>query len=311
MITVLIHGPVKSYGIGPNKNVDGWECTESIIANAWNAKNLNLEVYLSIAINSSINKVPTQNLIDCGQKQTFFYDSSQIAEPDNRIKQRMGLSAALTQMKAQSVVSYVLIIRTDMLMPQSFWVWVEGLEKNLRFRDSPLFYCSELNAEPFYIGDFIFLSTIERLEKMLGNLLLNPRALIHPISNCELGLSLLKNNLPLPNVGRVNVFKFLHRFFKLRESWGELAQSIGTPPKDVYSQIEWRGVPMWGIFDLNSFEFKNPREQLVIESRIFRLILSYNYFSSIYHLAEGKSISASIFLKSRYLLITLKNRVKS
>jgi hypothetical protein len=297
MISVLIHGPLKSYGIGPSRNASGYDCSENIAINTSNAKNLDLEVFLSISFNSSQNKVSSQNTIDYGQTKTIFFDSAQIIEPDNRIKQRMGLSNALTQIRAQTDVPYILIIRTDMLLPISFWDWVKGLKSDLDLSDFLGIFCSELNAEPFYIGDFIFFSRIEKLEKMLGNVLVDPGVLIHPISNCELGLSILSDELPPPlNRPGLNIFNFLHRFVRLRKPWFRLALGFGTIPRDIYAQIEWRGTPMREALNLDTFQFKNPGDTIVIESRVFQLILSYNYFNSRYQQAGGRSISVSIVL---------------
>ena len=83
---------------------------------------------------------------------------------------------------------------------------------------------------------------------------------------------------------------------RLRKPWFRLTLGFGTIPRDIYAQIEWRGTPMREALNLDTFQFKNPGDTIVIESRVFQLILSYNYFNSRYQQAGGRSISVSIVL---------------
>ena len=48
-IQILIHGPLISFGIGPNKNLLGFDCSTTIKSNIANAKLFNFETMLSIS----------------------------------------------------------------------------------------------------------------------------------------------------------------------------------------------------------------------------------------------------------------------
>jgi hypothetical protein len=48
-IQILIHGPLISFGIGPNKSLMGFDCCNTIKSNIANAKLFNYETMLSIS----------------------------------------------------------------------------------------------------------------------------------------------------------------------------------------------------------------------------------------------------------------------
>lgn len=296
-ISVLIHGPLRSFGAGKNKTLMGFDCHETIKKNIAKAKQFGHKVLVSLSY-SSISK-GTDNIgggglykFDC---TTIFFDTNEIIEPDNRNKQRLGLLNALDKMSPTSNYEIVLVIRTDMLLPETFWRWLEKIQLTNNFFGEGGIVVSELCKEPFYLGDFLLISKVERIREILEYLVTLSSTPIHPISNCELGLSALCGDLSR-FTGFSSVSQFW-RYIKLRHQWIIFGSFIRTPPREIYARILWRGLPLEEILDLNTFQFKNSSEPIEIEKSYLQLLLSFNYFNARFQKAKGKHFSAVILVE--------------
>ena len=224
----------------------------------------------------------------------MLFNNVAIQEPDNRRKQRLGFLNALSDSFFADYSGLVLIMRTDMLMPLSFWSWLSTLEnsKDVILDGQMLF--SELSLEPFYVGDFLIMAKVDKLKEVLQNLTA-AKTIIHPISNCELGLS--SSGVNLSNLKRLNFVILFFRYLNFRKNWSDFAKTIRRPPVDIYASIKWRDIPLADIFQIDSFQFKGFNEPINLEANLIKLFLSFNYFNARLHKAEGRVLSFSIAIE--------------
>jgi hypothetical protein len=297
-IKILIHGPLISFGIGPNKSLMGFDCCNTIKGNIANAKLFNYETMLSISHSTKFADHSGGGLSDFGQTKLLFFNTYAIQEPDNRIKQRLGFLNALSDSFFAERSGLVLIMRTDMLMPLSFWNWLSAMQNNEGGILNGQMLFSELSPEPFYVGDFLIMAEVDKLKKILSNLI-STKILIHPISNCELGLS--SSGINISHFKRLNFVSVFFRYLKFRKTWTNFAKTVRTPPHDIYASIKWRDISLADIFHLKTFQFKEFDEPINLEVSITKLFLGFNYCNARLHKAEERVFSFSMaFEKLRH-----------
>jgi hypothetical protein len=185
--------------------------------------------------------------------------SPKVFDPDHRYKQHFGvLKGAEALLGMCTDITHFVKIRTDMLMPETFWEWVFDISG----KDDKKLYISELMFRPFYQGDFIYLADRDVFLAFLKTVVSYRSRIIHPsiafdmgIKNCEsrdFGV-LYKCNL----VGRmIFLVDFFFRTGVMRKNWNVfIGKYVGVMPESIWLEMQWRGRSIGSFLNSSPFKF--------------------------------------------------------
>jgi len=258
-IGVIIQGPLITYGQGPNNSPDGFDTTETILANCYKIKCLEFNYIVSTWVQMKerercINSDLMQNDIS-----VLASNIPDIFDPDHRYKQRYGTLVGMDVLEQEHQCSFYVKIRTDMLMPDAFWDWIKDIssQNNNKLGISELYH-----SNPFYMGDFIYAGNRVVFRNMLDAFMRYESEIFHPLIAIDDGIkycqclnffnfdrySFRKVYVAFVFVFKKNYLNFLWNYF--------VTESIATVPKNVWCDIEWRGRKISDFINIHAFSFR-------------------------------------------------------
>jgi hypothetical protein len=182
-------------------------------------------------------------------------------DPDHRYKQHYGVfKGAQTLLHQCSDITHFVKIRTDMLMPETFWEWVYEVAG----RDNKRLYVSQLMRRPFYMGDFVYLAEKAVFLSFLTDVLDYKSHAIHPSISFDVGIKYCESRNKAAGYGlgacrRVRfLFDFLFRLAAIKNRWNHfISKSIGVLPEEIWQDIKWRDRRVGSFLDSLKFKFDN------------------------------------------------------
>lgn len=258
---VIIQGPLISFGQGPNNSNSGFDTLETILENV---ARINKYGHCYIVSTWSPSNEQEQNIINAlerGNVSVIHNLPPKLFDPDNRYKQHYGVlrgTEVLLEMCAE--ITYFVKIRTDMLMPETFWEWTyEVIGK-----DEKKLYVSELMNKPFYQGDFIYLADKENFLAFLVTVVNYKSHIIHPSIAFDMGIKYCEaSNFGLNYghgfFGRVRfLIDFFLRTGAVRKYWNQfISKHVGVMPETIWIDINWRGRRIGTFLKGSWFKFDN------------------------------------------------------
>jgi hypothetical protein len=256
---VVIQGPLVTYGQGPNNSNIGFVTLNTILENIAKLQKLELCYIVSTWLPSSQQELDIISSLKNFNVNILQNSIPQLFDPDHRYKQHFGISrGANVLLENYSDITHLVKIRTDMLMPDSFWEWVCVVSDN----DNNKLYVSELMNRTFYQGDFIYLGTREVFLRFLNNVISSGNVIVHPCIALDMGVKNCYSwgYLNVCGYGKFRRISFLIDFIlrssKLRKKWNLfIAKHIGTLPESIWVAIKWRDRSIGSFLNSSSFKF--------------------------------------------------------
>ena len=276
---VVIQGPLVSFGQGPNNSIGGFDTLETMLKNI---KAMGEYDICYIVSTWSPSNQQEQNIFDSLEESdvNISHDLSPIEfDPDHRYKQHFGiLKGAEILLEKHGEITHFAKIRTDMLMPESFWEWVcATCNKN-----EDRLYVSELMDRPFYQGDFVYLAKREVFFSFLTTVVGYKGRIIHPSIAFDMGLKHCEaRNFGYKyghgQGGKIRfLIDFLFRPGYVRNNWNKfIFQYMGVIPGEIWLDIKWRDRRIGSFlqaawFKFDSFETTQSTRVLKNIKTIFR-----------------------------------------
>lgn len=245
-IGLIIQGPVTSYGDGPNNSKAGFP-TEPVIKENIRALSPYVEkIVLSTWEGSGLaDGLQSEKLKIIENKLVQGFDFL------NQRKQFVTTHAGVQWLKQNTTCTHALKIRTDQLVPAELIEWLKDFYESshceAKNQEDFIVFSEALRSESFYAGDFIFAGTINDLGHFC-EAVLSTKALVHPSNACDYVLKWLQSVDPKflqssnPLMRSVLTTRNSSRIQSL---WREVLMCrISLIPKEIYSQIIWRGKSM-------------------------------------------------------------------
>lgn len=259
-IGIVIQGQILSFGSvgGLNTIRQGFDASEITITNFENAKR---HGFLPLVVTWKPKTFEEKKVIrklKSKKIKILLKDSPTYFDPDHRYKQRHAFLFGISELEKQNQLDFVFKIRTDMLMPDEFWIWLAKIVKDKKTKNK--FFSSELIIEdPFYLGDFLQGGEKDLVVSMLDSYL-NKRKYYFPSSVADFGIhfySQITNSFFFRKMGIVKkYFLFIFYHDDLIRLWqATVEKRIQVLPKDIWLKIKWRKRYIFEIFPPHSFNF--------------------------------------------------------
>jgi len=258
-VGVIIQGPLVTFGQGPNNSMVGFNVCDTILANV---SNMSMYGYCYIVV--AWKAVNDQEIAILEALAVQKIELTQVSmpvkfDPDHRYKQHYGvLNGAETLLGQNSKISHFVKIRSDMLMPEEFWAWVNKVTS----QNTSRLYVSELMSSSFYMGDFIYVAKKNEFIDYLTEIVKYGGYAIHPSIAFDMGIKCCESfgyylGYKVSLLGRV---RFLRSFFldleKGRKMWNRfISQHIGVLPESIWTKIVWRDRKIGTFLHSNKFKF--------------------------------------------------------
>jgi len=256
-IGIVIQGPLVTYGQGPNNKPEGFNSMDTILANVKNIKKNGFEYVVSTWTPKNSNESSLlENLFEEGIFVTC-NNSPTIFDPDHRYKQHFGILLGMQELGRQKNINYIVKIRTDMLMPDSFWDWIKRISE----KNESVLYVSELMNQSFYMGDFIYAAPKDIFVDFINSILKYESKIIHPLIAFDNGVKYCQQK------GYFNFQKnrfqkfYLFYLFSIRKKsikmiWDHfIATNLGVLPEEIWNNIRWRGRRIGSFLTSSNFNF--------------------------------------------------------
>jgi hypothetical protein len=266
---VIIQGLLNHKGGGPNPTPAGFDGEDYLIKNADNALKCGYTVRYLCWEKERANI--SENLLNYFNKNSRLEIKyvQDIYTQDAKHKQFGSLYQCVTEDRSLEQESLIVKIRTDMLMPISFWQWLSRQEEFNVTQESKMFV-SELNHLTGYFGDFVFISRKGKFEKEFKKYINKSHMQLHP-GNSDIGLKIMSDDLKSINI--------LTRK-KTRMKWiSYVEKNLGSIPKEVFAEILWRGKRIDQVLDTDKFTYTNDTASKRYKIEDFKSLL---YLYQIY-----------------------------
>jgi hypothetical protein len=258
---VIIQGPLISFGQGPNNSNAGFDTLETILENVARMKRYGLLYILSTWSPSNEQEQIIIDALKDANINIIHNLSPQLFDPDHRYKQHFGVLKGAEALLERCVdITHFVKIRTDMLMPESFWEWVYVISS----RNEHKLYVSELMDKPFYQGDFIYLADREIFMAFLTTVVNYKSRIIHPSVAFDMGLKHCEaQNFGVVYgrgfFGRISfLLDFILRTGVTKKYWNQfISKHIGVMPEVIWIDIKWRGRRIESFLKGAWFKFDN------------------------------------------------------
>lgn len=240
---LIIKGPLVTYGQGPNNTPRGFNTLETILGNIKESSKRGISHLISTwQPNQSIEAEILQKLTFVNANSITLAPPSE--DPDHRLKHHYAIRKALDKLNTP----YVIKVRTDMLMPEPFWDWVQA---NLDDR----LIVSELFT-PFYVGDFIYASSRTTMLRFLDGFLAYGNNVLHPSITTDIGFRFFESIKRI----RISQWKILYNYALIREPttllWQRFViEHIEVLPQSIFREILWRGRQIDSFINISAFKF--------------------------------------------------------
>jgi hypothetical protein len=191
--------------------------------------------------------------------------------------------------------TYILKIRSDMLMSASFWAWIKEI-KDREIISNDKIYVSELNEITGYIGDFILLSTKRKLEQELVKYVTKSSMVLHP-GHSDIGLKLIADES--------ESLKIITRKVTRKKWINYIHNNIEVIPKDIFADTLWRGKKVSEVIDLELFRTPKNYKIFSYKSNDFKSLL---YAYNINRVKSNSILNSILFLQFIYKSVVALNR---
>ena len=258
---VVIQGPLITFGQGVNNLVSGFSTLTTIEKNVKNIKKNGFKYIVSTWLPSTIEEQNILSELRHNEIAVCQNEVPKLFDPDHRYKQHYGVyKGAEALIDISDDITYLLKIRTDMLMPEIFWDWIA---KAIDPSDNKL-YVSELMNRPYYQGDFIYLANKTVFLNFLEVILRHEDRIIHPSIAFDIGMKNciarnFRKNFILSLFTRIMFFiDFLISSKSFVDNWNVFVfKYIGVIPEDVWNEILWRDRSIKSFMNSTFFKFDN------------------------------------------------------
>lgn len=243
---IIIQGPLKTYGQGPNNSLEGFDSSKYILQNINRITEAGFDYLLVTWEFDWINETEAVNFLKNEVKSRLIIDYPEsVFDPDHRYKHHYALSKAFEHINLD-IYTHVGKIRTDQLMPQEYFEYIRDID------DDKLIVSELMKGNSFYLGDFIYFGKIQVFKDFIYSQLV-PR-ILHPIIANNIGLRYyLKKN----QINRLFLlFVYLTNQSKIDKMWADFVETeISLLPSEICKQIKWRERYLSDIIDFSKFLF--------------------------------------------------------
>ena len=240
---VIIQGLLKHKGGGPNPTPAGFGGVDYLVKNSENALKFGFGVRF-LCWESDYSNFPEKQLHQLEKHQKFKLEVIRdYDKQDTKYKQIGSLYEYINNHDEILMNTLIIKIRTDMLMPDSFWEWIKKtimgqIELNEKV------YVSEMNNITGYVGDFVIVATKEKFIEEFLKYVSKSHIDLHP-GNYDIGLKIIGDN--------ARSLKIITRK-ATRKKWIEyVGQNLGTIPTNIFGKIVWRGKQVDEVLNLDKF----------------------------------------------------------
>ena len=177
-------------------------------------------------------------------------------------------------------ITHLAKIRTDMLMPESFWKWCATCNTDEKL------YVSELQR-PFYQGDFVYLAGRVVFLAFLTTVVGYKGRIIHPSIAFDMGLKHCEaRNFGCKygqgQAGKIRfLIDFLFRPGIVKSNWNHfIYQYMGVMPEEIWVDIKWRDRRIGSFLQGAWFKFNNSEitRSMRIYENIKTIFLEYKIY---------------------------------
>lgn len=255
-IGVIIQGPLITFGAGPNNTPQGFNTLATILKNI-----KRIEAQGFIAIVSTWTPKTQEELsifesLQAANIKTTVCAAPTAFDPDHRYKQRFGVMRGYEALD-RAALDYFVKIRTDMLMPDSFWNFIKSQADD----DNNFLGVSHLFDTPFYLGDFVYFAKRSVFLDFLQSMLDYDGTVFHPAISFDDSFRLLHHK-KLYNIQKTKALflNYLQIFYFQSDFYAKLWQdfrlaNINSIPKEIFSEILWRDKLMGSFSFMSSLRF--------------------------------------------------------
>ena len=253
----VIQGPLVSFGQGPNRSIEGFDCIATIMQNI-----SSLSSHFSHGVISTWNEEPVEKIqipSEVADKWTIVTSPQPTWDPDNRRKQNLSMQNGIESLLPLGV-SHVLKIRTDQGIPEILVEEAQSEESLRNYAKGKMLRSEGLLDEPFYAGDFFMAASSQHWMQYL-----EAQKILFRVSHPAVVFDGVINFLKKKEGARwrrstwfipANVWLAVFPFPRVESYWrGLLERYFFFPSCAAFSQLSWRGVAIDSILDLSVFCF--------------------------------------------------------
>lgn len=255
-ITVIIQGPLITYGNGPNNSIIGFDASENTIANIKNISKAKFNYILSTWTPTNQREVNVLEKLRAKSIKIVINDTPTFLDPHNGYKHRLGIWFGIQATKLTT--DYYVKIRTDMVMPYSFWDWISSITEE----DNQLLYVSHLSNSIFYMGDFFYAGSKNIFCNFIESILSYKDYILYPSVSWDDGFKYAHHK-------KYQLFNKPHSFLfypwilimqnkKSVFIWNSFIKKyLGVLPQHIWCNILWRDKQMTSIISADAFKFNS------------------------------------------------------
>ncbi len=266
-LLVVVQGLLNSKGSGPNPTPAGFDAVNYVIKNIENSLKLGYKV-IFLCWNHE-NRI-SQDIILTHFENNINFKTQQVVDSYGKDGKFKMLSSLYDQILIDNKIkseTYILKIRSDMLMPDTFWEWIKEINTREVISNNKI-YVSELNEITGYLGDFILLGTKKKLEQELAKYVAKSSLVLHP-GHSDIGLKLIANES--------GSFKIITRKATRKKWINYIHDNVEVIPKDIFADTIWRGKRVSEVIDIELFTSPSDYKNFSYRSNDFKsLLYAYN-----------------------------------
>lgn len=255
-IAVIIQGPLITFGAGPNNTPQGFNTLSTILENIKLISDHGFACVLSTWTPKTEEEASILRQLQVAGLKTTVCDAPKAFDPDHRYKQRFGVMRGYEALDS-GALDYFVKIRTDMLLPDSFWDFI----KLQASEDDNILGVSHLFDTPFYIGDFVYFAKRSVFLDFMQAMLDYDGTVFHPAISFDDSFRLLHHK-KLCNIHKSQqlFLNYLQIFYFQGDFYAKLWQdfrlvNIISIPKEIFSEILWRDKLMGSFSFMSSLRF--------------------------------------------------------
>ena len=274
---VIIQGLLIHKGRGPNPTPAGFDGSDYLIKNTENALLHGYKVRY-LCWEDKISDLPFKIKKYCDENSNFTIESvidEYKHKQDTKIKMLGSFYKSIKEDTNLDSNTIIIRIRSDMLMPESFWHWIKkSLLSNIVVNNK--LYVSELNNLTGYVGDFVMIATKAKFEKEIHKYICKSQIDLHP-GNSDIGLKIMSDNLESLNIITRKA---------TRQNWTKyVEENLSTLPKMVLSEIVWKNKRMDQVLEIDMFTYPTGDANRIYRLEDFKSLI---YLYKIYRERDFK-----------------------
>ena len=254
MLGILIQGPLKTFGQGPNNSVEGFTCLQNIENQLSEIHKLKLKFHIVLCLWSR-DKVEYRQFLDQFENRAdiLYINEPELKDKDHRYKHHYAIKSGLDYLN-QYKPQWVIKLRTDQLLS---YATISNILRRISKEDRLL--VSEVSRENFYLGDFVYASRTAVFVDFIHSILQYDYHIMLSVAN-DIGYKYFirynkHKQLYFNNRNKifliVNAFLFYVIGYKenqLIQEWRRfLSDQVITLRREEWENIRWRNKLMFNI----------------------------------------------------------------